>query len=554
MFVVLVRYAAAGVFFIFLWSCSFQEVQTPNVQHVVVIGVDGMSPDGILKSNTPVLDELMKEGAYTFQARSVLPSSSSSNWASMIMGADTEQHGITSNGWEPDSHTLPAVVQGNGPGFPTIFTLLANQRPDAVAGAVYDWDGFGRLFHKADVDFDIDGDHEDDTLEKAIGIILEKQPDLTFVHLDHVDHAGHTFGHGSTEYYESVSKADSLIGKLVEAVRDTEGMENTLFVVSADHGGVGTGHGGESPAEMQIPFILYGKAVKKGYVIQETVYQFDNAATVAFALGLKQPQAWIGRPVKGAFIGFDAPELRYTSPQLLPAPVILPTAKGFAPAGGLFVDTLVTLQIVNPNGTEEVRYTLDGTTPTSTTGFVYEEPIVLANSAQVKTILFQEGNPVSAESEAFFRYVSAEEGNGVHVEVFQQDEMERLPNFDSLKPVSLGMVYEFGSSLLDTLTRQEHVAIRLTTNIRIESGGNYTFYLRSDDGSRLFIDDSEIIDNDGDHGVLERSGALVLNPGWHTFRVDYFNGGGGHYLDVWVKGPKITKQPLPPHWLFLNRN
>lgn len=550
----LVRYAAAGICFIFLWSCSFQQTKTPNVQRVVVIGVDGMSPSGIRGAHTPVLDELMKDGAYTFQARSVLPSSSSSNWASMIMGADTEQHGITSNGWEPDSHTLPAVAQGNGPGFPTIFMLLADQRPNAIAGAVYDWDGFGRLFHKGDVDFDMDGNHEDDTVDKAIAVILEKHPDLIFVHLDHVDHAGHTFGHGSAEYYQAVSEADSLIGQIVDAVRASAEMDNTLFVVSADHGGLGTGHGGESLAEMQIPFILYGESVKKGYAIKETVYQYDNAATVAFALGLEQPQAWIGRPVKGAFVGFETPELRYTSPQLLAGPVILPTSQGFTPAGGLFVDTLATLQIANPNIIGDIRYTLDGSTPSSTSGFLYEKPVELVKSVQVRSAIFQDGNPVSSVSEAFFRYVTAEKGNGVHIEVFHHDDMERLPNFDSLKPVSLGMVYEFGSSLLDTLTRQEHVAIRLTTNIRIDSAGDYTFYLRSDDGSRLYIDDSEIINNDGDHGVLERSGALTLTPGWHALRVDYFNGGGGHYLDVWVKGPKNTKQPLPPHWLFLNRN
>ena len=78
-----------------------------EIQHIIVIGIDGMSPDGIQKADTPTLDSMIQEGAATMHARSVLPSSSSPNWASMIMGADTEQHGITSNGWEKFDHQLP---------------------------------------------------------------------------------------------------------------------------------------------------------------------------------------------------------------------------------------------------------------------------------------------------------------------------------------------------------------------------------------------------------------------------------------------------------------
>ena len=95
-----------------LWSCFSQNKnELPKIKHVVVIGFDGLSPDGIEKANTPNFDKLIKEGASTMHARSVLPSSSSSNWASMIMGAGPEQHGITSNDWEKSNFVLPVVVQ-----------------------------------------------------------------------------------------------------------------------------------------------------------------------------------------------------------------------------------------------------------------------------------------------------------------------------------------------------------------------------------------------------------------------------------------------------------
>jgi predicted AlkP superfamily pyrophosphatase or phosphodiesterase len=71
------------------------------VNHVIIVGVDGMSPNGIQNANTPNMDFMMKNGSYSFHARAVLPSSSSSNWSSMIMGAGTEVHGITSNDGVP---------------------------------------------------------------------------------------------------------------------------------------------------------------------------------------------------------------------------------------------------------------------------------------------------------------------------------------------------------------------------------------------------------------------------------------------------------------------
>ncbi len=79
-----------------LGSCD-PSPKIPSVKHVLVIGIDGLSPDGILNARTPVLDSLMAHGSATMRARAVLPTSSSSNWASMIMGAGPEQHGITSN-------------------------------------------------------------------------------------------------------------------------------------------------------------------------------------------------------------------------------------------------------------------------------------------------------------------------------------------------------------------------------------------------------------------------------------------------------------------------
>src|SRR5262245_28038581 len=93
------------------------------VSHLVVIGCDGFGSIGFTGSNTPVLHRLMKEGAYTLRARGVMPTSSSPNWASMIMGAGPEQHGVTSNEWQTNNFEIAPTVHGSAGFFPTIFGL-----------------------------------------------------------------------------------------------------------------------------------------------------------------------------------------------------------------------------------------------------------------------------------------------------------------------------------------------------------------------------------------------------------------------------------------------
>ena len=535
-----------------LWSCSKKQGKVDRgIEHVIVIGVDGLSPNGILKSNTPMLDSMMANGAATLHARSVLPSSSSPNWASMIMGTDTEQHGVTSNGWEKFDHELPPVVVTKNGTFPTIFTLFHDQQPEAHVGAIYDWDGFGRLFEKEDVDFDIDGDHEDNTTKEAVAYIEEHTPKFTFVHLDHVDHAGHALGHGSPDYYKSVEKADSLIAQIVNATKEAGIFEKTMFIVSADHGGIGFGHGGESLAEMEIPFILYGAGIKKGYTIEETVYQFDNAPTVAYAMGLQTPQAWIGRPIKGAFVGNEKPNLVYKRKEKITQPKILPDAGYFEPAGGIFKADSVAVVLQNPNNGGEIRYTIGGDVPTMKNSQAYQDIFYLKTTNIVKAGIFQEGQLVSTVAEGNFRLVPISKKDPVKFSLFYGDGMDKLPDFSTLHLIKTGYVSEFSHrEALTEDVKQEQVALVLESYLEVPEDGKYGFFTNSDDGSKLYVDGKLVVDNDGDHGVMERGGSMELVKGKHLVRVEFFNGGGGFHLDVKYQGKNIPKQIIPGNHLY----
>ena len=526
-----------------LWSCGLERSAGENlgIAHVVVIGFDGLSPNGIENADTPNFDRLMQEGSYTLHARAVLPTSSSPNWASMIMGAGPEQHGITSNAWVKDNLVLPTVAQSEDFLFPTIFHLVDRQLAEAEIGAIYHWGGFGRLFEKNAVDFDINPESEEETAEIASNYIIEKKPDFTFIHFDHIDHAGHEFGHGSDAYYKAVESGDSLLGKVMESIKKAGITDETLVIISADHGGLGKGHGGESLKEIEIPFIMWGKSVKKNHLLKYPVYQYDNAATVAFALGLEIPQAWIGKAVKEGFENYG-PTDEYPLVERLKEPVILPQGEGYEQDGGLF-DMHTFLNIQNPNQAGEVRYTLDGSMPTTAANLAVG-PIEIHQNTVVKSAIFNNGVVCSPIVEGFFRIKDSLKAKPIDYEVFYLKDLGGVPTLDSKKYALKGSCYEITSKEISGLIKN-NTAVRFSTFITIERSDTYQFFTRSDDGSKLYINGAVVVDNDGDHGVIEKSGKIKLEQGEYPLEVVWFNGGGDGWIEVYYASGTIPKQILP---------
>ena len=135
----------------------------------------------------------------------------------------------------------------------------------------------------------------------AENYIKEKQPTLLAVCFDNPDHVGHKAGHDTPEYYAKLKELDSYVGRIVQAVKDAGMLKETIFIVTADHGGIKKGHGGKTMQEMETPFIISGKNVRNNGVFHESMMQYDVASTIAYIFGLRQPQVWIGRPMTQVF-------------------------------------------------------------------------------------------------------------------------------------------------------------------------------------------------------------------------------------------------------------
>ncbi|MDP6761913.1 MAG: PA14 domain-containing protein [Planctomycetota bacterium] len=106
----------------------------------------------------------------------------------------------------------------------------------------------------------------------------------------------------------------------------------------------------------------------------------------------------------------------------------------------------------------------------------------------------------------------------------------RAPNFTHELPIN---------------QRSDSYGLRFEGALRVPVGGRYTFSTRSDDGSRLYVDGTCVVNNDGAHGTAERSGSIDLEAGRHPLTVTFYDQGGAQHLSVSWQGPGFSKRPIP---------
>jgi len=291
-----------SILIIFLLTFNILGQMLPGVEHVVLIGIDGLSTEGIRQADTPTFDSLMQHGSYSMQAQAVLPSSSGPNWGSMILGASPEEHGIYNNDWRPkDIGEQVLCDEKPGTMWPSVFRIVREQYQEADLACFHDWSTIGRLIEPGVLTMLADTKGEQRTALAATDYLYQYEPELMFIHLDHVDHAGHTHQWGSAEYLHAVEEADALVSTILDGLRRKGILEKSLIIITSDHGGINHSHGGKTEEETSIPWLINGPSVKSSYQISDDIMTYDTAATIAFIFGVQQPSCWIGRPVMSVF-------------------------------------------------------------------------------------------------------------------------------------------------------------------------------------------------------------------------------------------------------------
>lgn len=279
-----------------------------RADHVFIVSFDGGKPTVIHESEMPTLKKLAAEGAVTWVANTIFPPKTLPSHTSMLTGVDVAKHNVLWNDYLP----IRGFVK-----VPTVFSM-AKEKDSSISTALFAGKiKFRHLWLQGSLDeFNCGGTQtlapipasEDKKLVPSQGVakeaaayIVAKKPNLCFIHFPDGDSAGHKSGWGSPEQKEAFKVSDQALSQIVKAIQQAGIADTSVILISADHGGHEKNHSENIPDDMNIPWIAWGKGVKKNFSITKPVTTFDTTATALWLLGVPVPETLDAKPVTEAF-------------------------------------------------------------------------------------------------------------------------------------------------------------------------------------------------------------------------------------------------------------
>lgn len=293
---------AAIILVLFLFAaplCAQPSSSSAPGKRVLVISVDGMRPDVLLRAKAPNVRDMLQHGAFTFWAESTDVAITLPTHVSMLTGVTPAKHRIT---WNND--LMPAYRDL------TVLTLFELAKKAGFSTAmVVGKKKLGIIAKTGTVDwFSVTEKTADDGLtvaRQAVSVLREHTPQVLFVHFPEPDTVGHAMGWGSPQQVAALDKTDQGIGMILSALQELGLREQTLVILTADHGGSGRSHGAQVQFSHYIPWIAVGPGVQENYDLTRdpalSVHVEDVFATALDFLGVAIPPATDGKPVRAIY-------------------------------------------------------------------------------------------------------------------------------------------------------------------------------------------------------------------------------------------------------------
>lgn len=273
-------------------------VNTPNPisgkRHLLVIGIDGLRGDAITCSGCArpaTMMELINGGA--FHGNALAGGSQATNsgpgWGSQFTGFWAAQHGVTSNAI---SQTLQK---------PHLFTLIKNAYPTATTAVVADWENLTQGLLPPGADFVVRNGAK--ASQQATDVVKDwvswqNPPTAIFYYLHNVDVHTCCYDPANANYQSKIRSEDAQIKQVLDTMtaRPNYANENWLVAIVSDHGGTGSGHGGQSAGERATALILNNtykssrSAYCRGTFTSTSLRQIDALTPHALSfLGIANP-------------------------------------------------------------------------------------------------------------------------------------------------------------------------------------------------------------------------------------------------------------------------
>jgi putative heme-binding domain-containing protein len=205
--------------------------------------------------------------------------------------------------------------------------------------------------------------------------------------------------------------------------------------------------------------------------------------------------------------------------------------------------------LVNANDSGDRAFSIASRSETSLRDLIAS--ISQIQSDEVRAKLYPVVRSIIAGASSVDTGAGNEGERGIRVDFFYPNPPDvATETLAKLTPNGSGVVPEIVMNVPQK-TQNDQFALRFTGMISVPKSGAYTFFISSDDGSRLYINDTLVVNNDGLHGMSEKSGTIDLGVGMHKIVVTYFDNGGGDGLEVYWSGPEMSKRTIAADRLFV---
>jgi uncharacterized repeat protein (TIGR03806 family) len=225
-------------------------------------------------------------------------------------------------------------------------------------------------------------------------------------------------------------------------------------------------------------------------------------------------------------------------------------APSITPNGSIF---RTSVQVALADGTPgaELRYTVDGTTPTSSSA-LYTGPIVLTNSAALRVRAYLAGySPSEVVAATFLNSSSVGTGTGLRGEYFSNRNAV-FTGAATLVRTDPSVNFDWGAGAPDARIGVDHFTVRWTGQVQAQFSETYTFTTTSDDGVRLYVNGTRIIDQWIDQGPTDWTGSIALQAGrFYDIRMEYYENGGGAVAKLAWSSPSTAPTIIPTSQLYL---
>ncbi|CAI2765715.1 family 20 glycosylhydrolase [Flavobacterium collinsii] len=202
----------------------------------------------------------------------------------------------------------------------------------------------------------------------------------------------------------------------------------------------------------------------------------------------------------------------------------------------------------------QIFYTIDGYNPDETAE-LYTKPVTInipqGEFRTIKTVQISPGGRRSSINKIIIRNPDLKPAlaqkptkKGLKYEYFTGALFQQVQDLDLVKPVNSGIFEGTVSSEKWKTKKERYIGLKFDGYLYIPETGNYTFSTLSDDGSKLFIDNELIVNNDGIHWLNEAYGTAKLEKGFHKINISYFDQIGGTTLNCFIQPEGKEKQEI----------